>query len=445
MVHHVEVAANALTAEDLLKGTFGTAGHFNTNVYPSDQMLTFVASVIGNEEIARGTYFRSGAQLMDIVAQLVEWKFGSFDKVEAFLDFASGYGRLTRFLVQQLPADRIWVSDIQANAVAFQVEQLGVHGFLSEMNPADLDRAGEFAEKFDCIFVASLFSHLPERTFIPWLRKLYSMLKPDGLLMFSVHDEILLDPSYQMPESGFIFREDSEIAELDTRDYGVTFVTEAFVSKAVEEATGGRTAYHRIRRMMYLQDLYVLVKSDQPDFSGLKFEYGAGGTVDYCYWRRRDELCVNGWTVDITPGSAIKEITFFVNGEVRQKCMPYLRRPDVRTHFKDEAFLYSGWECFCRVPGGTDTDLLTVTARTTTGNEYLLYAGSIAAILRPGAGDEASLSSMADPAYIDQMESTLERKNLALLGLEGYARRLEAELKEARTPKLPWKRRTGSA
>jgi hypothetical protein len=271
------------------------------------------------------------------------------------------------------------------------------------------------------------------------------MLKPDGLLMFSVHDESLVDPSYQMSEGGLIFLENSEIAELDTRDYGTTFVTEAFVSKAVEQATGGRTAYHRIRRMMYHQDLYVLVKSDQPDFSGLKFEYGAGGTVDYCYWRRRDELCVNGWTVDITPGSAIKEITFFVNGEVRQKCMPYLRRPDVRTHFKDEAFLYSGWECFCRVPGGTDTDLLTVTARTTAGNEYLLYAGSIAAILRPSAGDEASLSSMADPAYIDQMESTLERKNLALLGLDGYARRLEAELKEARTPKLPWKRRTGSA
>jgi SAM-dependent methyltransferase len=445
MGHRVEVAVNALTAEDLLKGTFGTAGHFNTNIHPTDQMLTFVASVMRSEEIARGTYFRTGAQLMDIVAQLVEWKFGSFENVGAFLDFASGYGRLTRFLVEHLHADRIWISDIQADAVAFQQEQFDVHGFLSEMNPRDLDRAGEFAEKFDCIFVASLFSHLPERTFVPWLRKLYSMLKPDGLLMFSVHDESLVDPSYQMSEGGLIFMENSEIAELDTRDYGTTFVTEAFVSKAVAEATGGRTAYHRIRRMMYHQDLYVLVKSDQPDFSGLRFEYGAGGAVNYCYWRRRDELCVSGWAADITPGSAIEEITLYVNGQVRQKCMPYRRRPDVRTHFRDDTFLYSGWECFCRVPGGTDTDLLTVTAKVTSGNEYLLYAGSIAAIVKPDASDEASESFLTDPAYIDQMESTLERKNLALLGLEGYARRLEAELKEARTPKLPWKRRTGGA
>lgn len=440
MGHRVQVAVNALSAEDVLKSTFGEAGQFNTNVHPSDQMLTFVASVMGSDEIARGLYFRSGAQLMDVVRQLVEWKFGSLEKVAAFLDFASGYGRLTRFLVQHLPADRIWVSDIQADAVAFQEEQFGVHGFMSATNPSDL----ECAEKFDCIFVASLFSHLPERTFVPWLRKLYGLLKPDGLLMFSVHDEILLDPSYQMPEGGLFFREDSEIAELDTRDYGVSFVTEAFVRKAVEQA-GGRTAYHRIRRILYLQDLYVLIKSDQADFSGLRFEYGPGGTVDYCYWSRRDELCVSGWTVDITPGSAIKEITLFVNGQVRQKCLPWLRRPDVRTHFKDDAFLYSGWECFCRVPGGADTDLLTVTAKTTSGNEYLLYAGSIAAIMKPDVGDEASQSSMTDPAYIDQMESMLERKNLALIGLEGYARRLEAELKEVRAPKLPWKRRQGKA
>ena len=280
---------------------------------------------------------------------------------------------------------------------------------------------------------------------MPWLRKLFDMLKPDGLLMFSVHDEILLDPSYQMPEGGLLFREDSEIAELDTRDYGVAFVTEAFVRRAVEQASGGRAAYHRIRRILYLQDLYVIVKGDQPDYSELKFEHGPGGTVDYCYWSRRDELCVSGWTVDITPGSAIDEIALFVNGQVRQKCLPWLRRPDVRTHFKDEAFLYSGWECFCRVPGGADTDLLTVIAKTTAGNEYLLYTGSIAALVKPDGGDAASQSSLTDQAYIDQMESLLERKNLALIGLEGYARRLEGELKEARAPKLPWKRRKGSA
>jgi SAM-dependent methyltransferase len=441
MGHRVRVATNALTVEDVLQGTFGVTGHFNTNIHPADQMLTFVASVLGSEEIARGQYFRSGAQLMDAVQQLVEWKFGSLDNVGAFLDFASGYGRLTRFLVQQLPAERIWISEIQADAVAFQKEQFGVHGIMSATNPAEL----ECAETFDCIFVASLFSHLPETTFVPWLRKLYSMLKPEGMVIFSVHDETLLDRGLEMPASGLYFSEQSEVAELDTRDYGSTFVTEAFVRRAVEQASGGRTAYHRIRRVMYYQDMYVLVNSDQPDISGLRFNYGPGGTLDYCYWSRRDELCISGWNADVTPGSSIEDISIFVNGRLRQKCIPFGRRPDVRNHFKDDTFLYSGWECCCHVPGGVDTDLLTATIKTTGGNEYLLYTGSIAAVLRPLEGDAERRSSITNPEHqISQLEALLESTRAEFVDLESYARRLEAELKEARAPRLPWKRRAGS-
>ncbi len=207
------VAANSTTIEDVLQSTFGTAGHFNTKIHPSDQMHTFVASVLDNEEAARFHYFRTGAQLMDVLRQLVEWKFGSFANAGTLLDFASGYGRLTRFLLQEMPAGRVWVSDIQAEAVLFQEKEFGVNGFVSATDPANLN----CAEKFDCIFVASLFSHLPEATFVPWLRKLYSLLKPGGLLAFSVHDESLLDSSRKMPPGGIYFHEHNEIAELDTR------------------------------------------------------------------------------------------------------------------------------------------------------------------------------------------------------------------------------------
>lgn len=248
-----------------------------------------------------------------------------------------------------------------------------------------------------------------------------------------------------MPAGGLSFHEESEIAELDTRDYGSTFVSEAYVRKAVEQASGGRSEYHRIKRVMYYQDLYVLVNSDHADFSGLKFRYGPGGTLDYCYWSRRDELCISGWNVDVTPGSSIEEISIFVNGQLRQKCIPFGRRPDVRNHFKDEAFLYSGWECCCYVPGAADTDLLTATIKTTGGNEYLLYAGSIAAVLRPLEGDATSQSSIRNAEqHISQLESQLESTKAEFVELESYARRLEAELNAARGPRLPWKRRSGN-
>lgn len=469
MGHPTRVATDALTVEDVLQRTFAVTGHFNTTIHPADQMFTFAAAIRGSDEIARSEYFRSGAHLMHVLQQLVEWKFGSFANVPTLLDFASGYGRLTRFLVQHLPASNLWVSDIQADAVAFQEEQLGVHGFVSATNPDDL----QCIQRFDCIFVASLFSHLPETTFIPWLRKLYSLLNPGGLLIFTTHDESRLDPNYVRPESGLWFHPDSEIAELDAQDYGVTFVTEAFMRKAIEQATGGRRDYHRIKQGIYHQDLFLLINSDHPDFSNLKFNFGSSGTLEYCRWTRPDELCAGGWAIDITEGSATPEIAIFVNGQLRQKCLPSGRRPDLRAYFNDDAYLYAGWECFGHVPDGNDTDLLVATMRTTGSIESLLYVGSIGALVAPLSSDSvdhlsiASLQALALQLkvdlnlsyqgirtlmaeldlrleYIGHLETILESKNAGLSNLENYARQLETELTAARTPRLPWKRRRAS-
>jgi hypothetical protein len=43
-----------------------------------------------------------------------------------FRDFASGYGRFTRFLVKELPRERVWVSDIYANAVEDDIKKKAV-------------------------------------------------------------------------------------------------------------------------------------------------------------------------------------------------------------------------------------------------------------------------------------------------------------------------------
>src|SRR4051794_12189946 len=111
---------NHLVLNRLLQNALGLTAPLNTNIHENDQMFSYSASARGNTSMARSEYFTSGVQLLKLLEQLIAWKFGSPDKVSSFLDFASGYGRLIRFLVHKLPADRIWVSDIQADAVAFQ-------------------------------------------------------------------------------------------------------------------------------------------------------------------------------------------------------------------------------------------------------------------------------------------------------------------------------------
>ena len=68
-----------------------------------------------------------------------------------------------------------------------------------------------------------------EKTFSHWLQNLYNLLTPNGILIFSVHDECLRAPGAEMPAKGILFSPNSEIQSLDKEEYGTTYVTERFV------------------------------------------------------------------------------------------------------------------------------------------------------------------------------------------------------------------------
>jgi SAM-dependent methyltransferase len=107
----------------------------------------------GNRKAALWKYFADGLQILNLVQDIARKKCGSLMNIRSFLDFASGYGRFTRFLVKELPRERVWVSDIYENAVEFQQQQFGVHGLESVPDPEDY----RCDHRFDFIFVASYF------------------------------------------------------------------------------------------------------------------------------------------------------------------------------------------------------------------------------------------------------------------------------------------------
>ncbi len=254
---------------------------FKLKICQDDEMYLFslknVADDLDDGTRALVRYYAIGRSVLDTVKQVVEWHFGSFENVPSFLDFACGYGRFTRFLIQEMPPEKIWVSDIYANAVKFQTEYLGVSGIVSTGKPENylIDR------KFDCILANSFFSHMPERTFTNWLQNLYDLLTPNGILMFSVHDQCLLPPHIEMPANGILFSPQSESQSLDKEEYGTTYVTEKFVRKLVEEVSGGKAFVHRLKKgICRFQDLYVVTNQLVRDFSELKFNHQPGGYID---------------------------------------------------------------------------------------------------------------------------------------------------------------------
>ncbi|HEY2296011.1 MAG TPA: class I SAM-dependent methyltransferase, partial [Thermoanaerobaculia bacterium] len=220
-------------------------GTLDLAVDARDEMLGFlIDSSEGDRDRALFGYFRSGASIADSLGQVLRWRFGSLERVGKLLDFASGYGRVTRFLVRDVPPERVWVADVYADGVRFQEERLGVHGLVSTIRPEDF----VCAERFDAILVTSLFTHLPEERFVAWLRVLLGLLAPGGMLAFSAHSPEVLPAGVPSPETGIHFQETSESGSLAKSDYGSTWVTEDFVRSSLDRALGPGAALHRIER-----------------------------------------------------------------------------------------------------------------------------------------------------------------------------------------------------
>ena len=150
------------------------------------------------------------------------------------LDFACGYGRLLRFLSLVMPSENLFASELQIDALTFVTREFGVTGLPSHADPQQFQPA----RKFDFIWVASLFSHLPESLFDAWLARLIDVLTPNGVLCFSVRDSSLLTGNTLMPESGIVYETRSENADLYADIYGTAYASETFVAQSLRRALG---------------------------------------------------------------------------------------------------------------------------------------------------------------------------------------------------------------
>lgn len=367
--------------------------HINTATHHEDQMLAWNVKHLRSSDTALTGYHAVALQQLRTNLQLMDWKFGDVSNVGPILDFASGFGRMIRMLVVSVPPSNIWVSDIQADAVAFQQEQFGVHGIVSTTNPEDF----EPGRTFNFISVASLFSHLPDRLFNRWLAKLYSLLNPGGLLCFSVHDQVLLGHIRALPESGIDYDPGSEIDTLDTSVYGTTHVSEAYVQRAIQQVSGA-SAFIRIKRALaYEQDMYIVQKGATAHQAPFRFEYGPWGWVDEAKIVTPGRMLISGWAVTADPENSIEYVEVRLDGKLVQMCMPSIERLDVRTHFGEDAFGFaisdgstttrtnysseafsrSGWECQFFCDEAHAGQYLEVTAVSGAGWRCPLYLGTI--------------------------------------------------------------------
>jgi SAM-dependent methyltransferase len=197
---------------------------------------------------------RSALQLKALLDDVCQVK----DRAMTLLEFASGFGCLTRHLTGALPLAATTSCDIHPKAVDFLSGTLQAPAILSTIEPADF----QVPRPFDVVFALSFFSHMPKRTFASWLDSLGRCVAAGGHLIFTTHGESSARyfPACTFDEDGFYFRADSEQKDLDAAHYGQAVVRPWYVLDAIRT----RPFSLELFREGYWwghQDLYVLKRA----------------------------------------------------------------------------------------------------------------------------------------------------------------------------------------
>jgi SAM-dependent methyltransferase len=247
-----------------------------TRIHPADEMYQFELSQPRRSPATAAVfYFHTGFTIFDTLRYLIEWRFGRVNVIGQMLDFASGFGRATRFLVGEISPRRLHVTEIDPAAVAFQKATFGVSGSVSSTDP----NAFELWDSFDVITAWSFFSHLPAMRFQSWMDRLFRLLSPGGALIFSVHGVALLGAQHSSSE--FVFHRSSETTRLDTEEYGTSYVTTKFVRKCAKKATRSEGILIAVPfGLCGFQDVYILMRPPVPALPDLRLPRSPWGMMD---------------------------------------------------------------------------------------------------------------------------------------------------------------------
>ena len=232
----------------------------NSSIHPEDLIYDFVISHPGyadNRRAAVEYYFSTGDESARKLISL-KHEVGLTGKVE-LLEFASGYGCVTRHLVKYTEEFQITSCDIHKQAIDFIEKTINVPCIESSNLPEDF----KAPKQYGIVFALSFFSHMPQKTWGRWLAALYRAVEPGGYLIFTTHglvshkkfiNHALLD------QQGFFFETNSEQSDLDSAEYGTAITTPGFVRQEITKLETATVSLFYEGYWWAHQDVWVVKK-----------------------------------------------------------------------------------------------------------------------------------------------------------------------------------------
>lgn len=311
-------------------------------IHPADDLLRYLRGLGRSSDEAVFEYHQSGYGVAQVMLGVLRGAGLDLERAR-ILDFAAGFGRVTRHYSDFVSPEQVAVAEIDPRAVEFQSSRFGFAGHESQTDPEAL----AISESFDAVLCFSLFTHLPRTTFGAWLRKLADLVADDGILVFTTHAIDLYQGDLEPDADGFLFNDESESTLLETAEYGSTFTTQEFVERAVAELGDNWGLLGSFSRCLNgLQVLHVARRSGTSDALGVTPL--AEPIPPYaCFLdilRRSGEFVeIAGWACSPIDHQPAKWFRIMVDGAVVAEGPPTYARPDVAEHLGVEGELVCGF------------------------------------------------------------------------------------------------------
>lgn len=207
----------------------------NASIHLEDHIFQFLVTnpVFPSKKEAIDYYFKDGRKSAETLLDLITSFSSPIDNPIQLLEFASGYGCITRHLLKLQTNLSITTCDIHEEAITFIESTLNTASILSHPEPEQVKLA---SSTYDIVFCLSFFSHMPDTTWFRWLQTLYNAVSPGGLFIFTTH-------GYQskkyfgfpdLNEQGYWFLPSSEQLDLDVHQYGQTIVSPSYVCDKIK-------------------------------------------------------------------------------------------------------------------------------------------------------------------------------------------------------------------
>lgn len=232
-------------------------------LHQQDFILKFLLenAAFSSPALAYRYYFYNGRESATSLRNIIAGEGLDPDQEFSLLEFACGYGCVSRHMANIFPHVDLACCDIHDEAIEFLGKELGCRPILSSHSPEAL----EIDEQFEVVFALSFFSHMPRTTWLRWLRTLLARVKPGGILVFTTQGlesarVFLGNPA--IPDDGFWFRADSEQKDLDTAEYGQTVVSETFVRFHIEQLPGAELSAIRPKFWWKHQDTWIVRRTE---------------------------------------------------------------------------------------------------------------------------------------------------------------------------------------